>query len=713
MKTLPLFLDQIRRTRNRKDNPTTPTSEKGTAPGKADSTTVVNPAQLSTYLRQHHLPIEEFIRDRDFQERIIGGNDLLDIQYLQKGAKAAQSVCRIHLISDAVEVGFGTGFLIAPQILITNNHVLPTSDSARQSRAEFNYERVEDGSLSMSSLYRFNVDKLFYTNEELDFTLVWVNDVPVSGTAPVQQFGFLPLHTPAKEIKEDQYVSIIQHADGAPKQVALRENRITDLSLPQFVRYATDTKSGSSGAPVFNDEWEVVALHHAGIPRYNAAGQMLNLAGGIWDSAEGELQIDWQENEGVRISSIVYDIAAKASGQFPFLSEFFAITPAIIEQENGRAPIALADELYYPEAADEEDKKNYYESISNITQASYTDLQQLLESSHSKPLPYQPSKYVYPKVDLHPDGLLRSIYSGKTFTVEELQLADERIDIDRKLRFIDWSQTAKSMSRQDYQQELKAIEAALPYNCEHVVCQSWFDAREPMRGDLHHLFACEVRCNSFRNNYPYYDFEEYKPTPTALVEKEMASCGFMEDSQFEPENNKGIVARATLYFLLRYPRAIDVYQDEDITLLQRWANEQAVTHYEKHRNREIFLLQGNRNPFVDFPELVDHIDLRVSGLRRAVPRIAKEAADFNQIADEVKRAILARYGYADPDASSLADTKEMVDFEFSTNQYLMLTSTFNEIAARYAAAPRKIAVADVLACVVVKDCIDLVYGMRV
>ncbi|MCE0446644.1 endonuclease [Streptomyces tricolor] len=36
--------------------------------------------------------------------------------------------------------------------------------------------------------------------------------------------------------------------------------------------------------------------------------------------------------------------------------------------------------------------------------------------------------------------------------------------------------------------------------------QSWFAKREPMRGDLHHLFACEPECNSFRGNIPYTDF---------------------------------------------------------------------------------------------------------------------------------------------------------------------------------------------------------------
>uniref|UniRef100_F4CEV9 Endonuclease I n=1 Tax=Sphingobacterium sp. (strain 21) TaxID=743722 RepID=F4CEV9_SPHS2 len=710
MKMLSLFLDQIQRVRDRQKDKKISSVEKSSEI-KNRPLTAVNPLDLSNYLKQHDLSVEQFINDPNFQERIIGRNDLLNVHYLRKGAKAAQSVCRIHITSDVGPAGFGTGFLIAPQILLTNHHVLPTTEWARYSSAEFNYEENETGAVLRTSQYRFDADKLFYTNEVLDFTIVWVDHNDRQGVALLQQFGFLPLRSDLGKIKEGDYVSIIQHADGSPKQVVLRENSVTDLSLTQFVRYVADTKSGSSGAPVFNDDWEVVALHHAGVPRYNTAGQILNLAGTVWDSAEGEMQINWQENEGVRVSSIIHDIRSHAIKQFSFLAEFFAPLSdlSIIEKESGTQPVELTDELYYPQADDEEDKKRYYREVGDVGKADYNRLQRLLESSHTNPLSYQPSKYVYPKVDIYPDGLLRSIYSGKSFTIEELQLADQRIDIERKLRFIEWSKKAGTMNREDYRSELKTIEKALPYNCEHVVCQSWFDAREPMRGDLHHLFACEPRCNSFRNNHPYYDFEGYKPIPSQM-EKEMATCGYMEDDQFEPENNKGIVARATLYFLLRYPNAISVYKDDDIVLLKRWAKEQAVTLYEKHRNREIFLLQGNRNPFIDFPELIDSIDFQVSEkILAAVPHTAREVKSRNLAAD-VKRAVLMRYGYANPDPSVVEDTKAMTDFEFSDNQYLMLTASFNDIAVRYRAKPLKITVSEVQACGSIKDCIDLVYA---
>jgi Endonuclease I len=70
-----------------------------------------------------------------------------------------------------------------------------------------------------------------------------------------------------------------------------------------------------------------------------------------------------------------------------------------------------------------------------------------------------------------------------------------------------------------------------------------------MRGDIHHLFACEMGCNSFRGNFPYFDFPD-----TEEVTRE--ACGRCEDIGFEPGAGKGPVARATLYFLLRYPGVV-------------------------------------------------------------------------------------------------------------------------------------------------------------
>ena len=74
-------------------------------------------------------------------EQIIGTSSLKNILWLQLGLKVAQSVCRILLGNE----GRGTGFLVGDNLLLTNNHVLPTPDSAEKANVEFNYQHDLDG----------------------------------------------------------------------------------------------------------------------------------------------------------------------------------------------------------------------------------------------------------------------------------------------------------------------------------------------------------------------------------------------------------------------------------------------------------------------------------------------------------------------------------------------------------------------------------------
>lgn len=94
-----------------------------------------------------------------------------------------------------------------------------------------------------------------------DFALVAV----AAGPQELAPFGFN--HTIAAKGKAiaGDFVTIVQHPGGQKKQVALRDNRIVDV-FDAFLHYAADTELGSSGSPVFNDQWELVALHHASAP---------------------------------------------------------------------------------------------------------------------------------------------------------------------------------------------------------------------------------------------------------------------------------------------------------------------------------------------------------------------------------------------------------------------------------------------------------------
>ncbi len=186
-------------------------------------------------------------------EKIIGpGSTIKKIAWLEKGMEAQKSVCRIW------NDGLGTGFLAADGWLYTNNHVIPTKEVAGVTLAQFNYNEDMGGKLLKSYSYELDVST-FYTDKALDVTRIKVREI--EGFPPLSHWGQLKLTDEAPN--EGDHVTIIQHPAGGPKQIALNENRVTNIYGPN-VQYTTDTEPGSSGSPVFNDNWEVVGIHHSG-----------------------------------------------------------------------------------------------------------------------------------------------------------------------------------------------------------------------------------------------------------------------------------------------------------------------------------------------------------------------------------------------------------------------------------------------------------------
>ena len=144
-------------------------------------------------------------------------------------------------------------------------------------------------------------------------------------------------------------VNIIQHPLGEMKQVIIRENKLVDLPpqpLDTFAHYEGDTEPGSSGSPVFNDQWEVIALHHSGVPATNNKGQMLDVDGGVWKKGDDPARLHWIANEGIRISRLVNFIAkAKVAVHEEALRQQFLETGS-----SSPAPITVT-----PEKEDEAD----------------------------------------------------------------------------------------------------------------------------------------------------------------------------------------------------------------------------------------------------------------------------------------------------------------------------------------------------------------------
>jgi endonuclease G len=249
-------------------------------------------------------------------ERVIGATrDFLGISFFEAGLAASRAVCRIISKLPNGKRSFGSGFMVTPRLLITNHHVL----KARTWRGRASQSSTSSSMPGRKSqpVYRFELkpDIFFLNDKPNDFALVAVEERTESGTL-LASFGLCPLIGAEGKIANTEWVNIVQHPKGDLKQVVIRENRLIDLpdkqaagAFDRFAYYEADTEPGSSGSPVFNDLWEVIALHHSSVPKRDQAGNILDKNGKVWQRGDDPTRIEWVGNEGIRVSRIVNKIA--------------------------------------------------------------------------------------------------------------------------------------------------------------------------------------------------------------------------------------------------------------------------------------------------------------------------------------------------------------------------------------------------------------------
>ncbi|MFD5179912.1 trypsin-like serine peptidase [Nocardia sp. NPDC058379] len=243
-------------------------------------------------------------------ERVIGfANDLQAVNFLTRGTRAAAAVARISLTDHGRQVPIGTGSLVSPQLLLTNNHVLPNIDVAASVLIEFAAEAGIDNVPTQTVRFDLAPGDFFVTSKHLDYTLVRVAP-GADGTAAGDTFGWNPLIAKPGKIVIGEAMNVVGHPLGRLKEISIRDNRL-DLQLDDFLHYTSDTEPGNSGSPVFNDQWEIVALHHAGVPKKDDKGRVLRKDGKPWQGGDGDDAIDWVANEGVRVSVLLADLGSR------------------------------------------------------------------------------------------------------------------------------------------------------------------------------------------------------------------------------------------------------------------------------------------------------------------------------------------------------------------------------------------------------------------
>lgn len=230
-------------------------------------------------------------------ETIIGTTeDFLRVAFLSRGAKVARAVGFVEVVN-GLKSNIATGFMVSPHLFLTNRHVVADANAARGTQVTFSRELDEQGMSRPTTTFLLNPDAfaLFSPEDELDYALIALGRRQ-SGLADVSDLGFCTLSDQPDKHVIGMNTNIIQHPSGWLKMISIRNNILT-ARTDRTLLYETDTEQGSSGSPVFNDDWQLVALHHWGEPFIDRG----NLGDGVSRNV----------NEGVRISAIYRDLAVR------------------------------------------------------------------------------------------------------------------------------------------------------------------------------------------------------------------------------------------------------------------------------------------------------------------------------------------------------------------------------------------------------------------
>lgn len=183
---------------------------------------------------------------------------------------------------------YGTGFLISRDMVLTNHHVLFNhslqDECATKVELWFDYERAFRGGLKQR--YEcFGEISSIKGQKEFDWAIIKLPS-PMPEDYPYLKLG-------GKMPSKEDRVYIIQHPGGAIKQVGLHNNVVRYVD-DKIIQYWTDTEGGSSGSPVFNSDWEVVALHQS------------------WQSVNHQSNVEYR-NQGVNINQVINGLKSKQS----------------------------------------------------------------------------------------------------------------------------------------------------------------------------------------------------------------------------------------------------------------------------------------------------------------------------------------------------------------------------------------------------------------
>jgi endonuclease G len=213
--------------------------------------------------------------DQGHLEIAIGEDDTIEVDFLIRGVAAARSIAKLlvhrhfnqvpsFVAGNNPDFGKGTGWLLAPRLLITNFHVINArlvgegtasdADFALQgANTAVSFDYLADDSSPVVALSTACVA----SSAELDYALLRLPEL--DPTRPPLRLRTNPILRPQGSALRER-VNVLQHPDGRPMRLGFRNNFVV-TGTESRLSYLTDTAGGSSGSPSCDDKWFVAALH--------------------------------------------------------------------------------------------------------------------------------------------------------------------------------------------------------------------------------------------------------------------------------------------------------------------------------------------------------------------------------------------------------------------------------------------------------------------
>jgi hypothetical protein len=167
----------------------------------------------------------------------------------EENFKALDARSAVGRIESPKDTGIGTGVLVGKSLLLTCHHIF-SKTQVQKAWVRFNYQA---GKYPLDiDIFELDLNFISYSHL-LDFTLVKIEGEP-------NQQTITPSNTP---LEREQAIRSIHHPQGKPVEIS-EEGKIVQVG-EDYICHNLKTTEGSSGAPIFNRQWELIAIHRGNL----------------------------------------------------------------------------------------------------------------------------------------------------------------------------------------------------------------------------------------------------------------------------------------------------------------------------------------------------------------------------------------------------------------------------------------------------------------